>query len=607
MTLRNSLLLFFILVCQVILAQNDTIALKDVVVSDKQLVRFSETKSVTKLNDSVIAKNGASLTSLLKFNSNIYFKENGLGMVSSPAFRGTTAQQTAVIWNGININSQLNGQTDFNVINSFNYNDITIRAGGGSSIYGSSAIGGSIHLNNSLAFKKEFTNTLYLRYGSFDTFNGDYLLKASTEKFSSRVAVSRNSSDNDYDYLGTNQKNENGQFYNTSLNVALGFQFNAKNQIKLYNEIFDGERHFSGTLAAPSKSKYQDTNSKNLLEYTNISNKTISTIRAAFLTEKYKYFEDKDVNNYSFGQSETAVLKYDFVYHFNKNSYLNALADYTRTKGFGSDVGVNKREIGSGVLLLKHQLTKKFLYEANIRQEITANYKSPLLYALGAKYKVSQGYTSKFNFSRNFRIPTFNDLYWQQGGNPDLLPESAYQFESINEFSYKDFRFNLTGFYNKIKDMISWTPNGNGLWQPMNTNRVQTYGLETGLAYDTKIKTNHHLKLALHYAYTISENEATGKQLIYAPQHKLTSGIAYSYKKLTFYSNHLFNGAVYTSLDNAYFLKEYNVVDAGFEYRIIKQAQIGFQVHNVLNESYQAMLQRPFPGRNYTVNFNFNL
>ncbi len=588
-------------------AQSDTIALQDVIVSDKQLNTFSETKSVLRLNDSLITKNGASLTSLLKFNSSVYFKENGLGMVASPSFRGTTAQQTAVIWNGININSQLNGQTDFNTINSFNYNDVIIRAGGGSSIYGSSAIGGSIHLNNTLQFKNEFRNSFLLRYGSFNTFNGDYVLNASTKKFSTRLSVSRNSSDNDYTFLGTDLKNDNGKFYNTSVNLALGYQFNTKNYIKFYSEVFDGERHFSRTLAAPSKSKYQDTNSRNLVELTNIFGKIISTARVAFLTENYKYFEDKDEENHSYGKSETAIFKYDLLYTISKNIHLNALVDYTRTKGFGSDLGTNTREISSGILLMKHQLTNKLLYEVNIRKEITNNYESPVLYAIGTNYKVANYFTTKFNFSKNFRIPTFNDLYWQQGGNPDLLPESAYQFETINEFKLKHFNFTITGFYNKIKDLISWKPGSGQLWQPVNTDRVLTYGVESGLLYDREIKSNHHLKVMVNYGYTISENEDTGNQLIYVPQHKLTSGVAYSYKKITVYGNHLFNGAVYTSFDNAYFLKEYNVVNLGFDYQILRQATLGFQVNNIWNENYMVMLQRPFPGRNYTVNFNFNL
>ena len=115
------------------------------------------------------------------------------------------------------------------------------------------------------------------------------------------------------------------------------------------------------------------------------------------------------------------------------------------------------------------------------------------------------------------------------------------------------------------------------------------------------------LQLNLNYGYTISENEDTGKQLIYVPQHKLTSSVAYNYKKLTVFTTHLFNGAVFTSLDNYYRLKEYNVVNTGVDYQIFKHAQLGFQVQNVFNESYQTVIQRPFPGRNYLLNFNFNL
>ena len=111
----------------------------------------------------------------------------------------------------------------------------------------------------------------------------------------------------------------------------------------------------------------------------------------------------------------------------------------------------------------------------------------------------------------------------------------------------------------------------------------------------------------VNYGYTISENEDTGNRLIYVPQHKLTSGVAYNYKKMTIYSNYLFNGAVYTSFDNAYFLKEYNVVNLGVDYQILREVTLGFQINNIWNEHYMVMLQRPFPGRNYTVNFNFNL
>ncbi|TDP59449.1 TonB-dependent receptor plug domain-containing protein [Flavobacterium dankookense] len=589
------------------MAQNDTIVLNEVIVSDTQLKKFSNTKYVSKLNDSIISRSNTSLTSLLNYNSTIYFKENGLGMVSSPSFRGTTAQQTAVIWNGININSQLNGLTDFNTINNGNYNEVTIRAGGGSAIYGSSAIGGSIHLSNALKFEKEFSNALQIRYGSFNTLSVNYALNASTERLSSQFSIVRNNSDNDYKYLNTNQKNQNGQFENTSANLSLGYKINPKNYLKFYSQVFDGLRHFSGTLAAASKSKYEDWNTRSLLEYANFTSKTTSNIRLAFLTESYKYFEDKNEVFFNYGKSETTIAKYDFSYQITDKITLNSLFDYTHTKGFGSDLKTTSRDIFSGILLMKHQLTSDFLYEINLRKEITSNYQSPYLFSFGTNYSLAKYYKIKMNVSKNFRIPTFNDLYWQQGGNPDLNPESALQFDVINEITTKNLVFTLTGFYNKIKDMISWKPNSNGLWQPINTNRVNTYGIETSLGYNKRLFHHHVVKLNLNYGYTISENQDTGKQLIYVPQHKLTSSVAYNYRKLTVFGSHLFNGAVFTSLDNYYRLKEYNVVNLGIEYQILKYCRMGFQVQNLANENYQAVIQRPLPGRNYILNFNFNL
>jgi len=130
--------------------EQTTVQIQEVVISDNLLKDYSQTQKTQKLTDSIIKRNPSFLTSILNYNSLIYFKENGIGGASSPSFRGTTASQTAVIWNGININSQTSGQTDFNAINSLSFNNITIKAGGGSVLYGSSAIGGSIHLNNDL-------------------------------------------------------------------------------------------------------------------------------------------------------------------------------------------------------------------------------------------------------------------------------------------------------------------------------------------------------------------------------------------------------------------------------------------------------------------------
>ena len=164
-------------------AQLDSIQyLNEVVLVDTKLEEFSEGFVLTKISDTIISRNPQSLTDLLNFNSNIYLKENGYGMVASPSFRGTTASQTAVIWNGIPINSNLNGQTDFNTIATSSLDNITLRSGGGSSQYGSGAIGGSVHLNNTINFIENSSNELQIYAGSFSSVGGIFKRKMATEK-----------------------------------------------------------------------------------------------------------------------------------------------------------------------------------------------------------------------------------------------------------------------------------------------------------------------------------------------------------------------------------------------------------------------------------------
>ncbi len=187
-------------------AQIDSINVLDEVLVDAKLRVFSTGQEVLHISDSVTKKNRPTLTSVLNFNSPIYFKENGLGMVSSPSFRGTTASQTAVLWNGININSQFNGQTDFNTINAAGYDEIAVRGGGGSVVYGTGAIGGTVHLNTRLNFQEKLENDVFVQYGSFNTLDARYQLKAARGDWTVNISGARNSSDNDYEY-----PNERGQ------------------------------------------------------------------------------------------------------------------------------------------------------------------------------------------------------------------------------------------------------------------------------------------------------------------------------------------------------------------------------------------------------------
>lgn len=605
-------ILFFGLLCGLpTLAQNDTInVLNEVFLTDTKLKDFSTGQQVTVLNDSVLKKNGALLTSALNFNTNIYFKENGLGMVSSPSFRGTTASQTAVLWNGININSQFNGQTDFNTLNASGYDNISVRGGGGSVVYGTGAIGGTVHLNTNLDFSGNTKQDIFLQYGSFNTLDARYKIKTSGNKWSLSVALARNSSDNDYEWPVEDRINENGKFYNNNLNIGLAYRLSDKNTLKFYSEVFDGERHFSLIRPSETRTKYRDLNTRNLLEWVSEFGDLISVARLAYLDENYRYYENVASENYSFGEAKTLIGKYDLKYSVSKTLELNTVLTNTYTYGVGSGIEENIRNIFSAALLIKHKPFQKFQYELGIRKEATDNYESPILFSAGMNYEFTDFYSLKMNVSRNFRIPTYNDLYWAGAGNLNLNPETSNQVELGNHFKYQNLTFSLTGYYIQIDDMIRWLPSENAVWRPRNEEKVETYGLEILTNWQKRLSKDHQISTSGTYAYTVSENMNTGYQLIYVPFHKATGAFTYSFKNLSLDYQLLYNGEVFTRSDNnsRYNIDSYSVSNLGIAYDFGKDNtyKIGARVLNIFNEEYQSVENRWMPRRNFNIYLNLN-
>jgi len=613
MTLRKLLLSLFVLGCQFISAQNDSITiLKEVIVSDRTLYSSNKSQSIQVLNDSVISKNQTSLSSLLNYNSVIYFKEYGRGMLSTVSFRGTTASQTAVIWNGINVNSQMNGSADFNTFTAPDFNTISIKAGGGSVSYGSGAIGGTVHLNTNLTFKDKFENDLRLDYGSFNTIGVTYKMNISNKKWSTQVGFSRNSSDNDYKYKGlytwdgVQRKNENGEYATTNLFTNVGYKIKPNAVLTFYSQSSNTDRNLSLINESDSKTKYINTFSRNLLEYNEIKERFTTNYKIAYLTEQYQYFENIERNDFSFGKTESLIAKVDLGYQLLETVIVNGIFDYSRTKGFGTSFGDNTRQIGGIAIKAIEQHNAKWQNELGFRKEASSDYESPFLFSLGSAYTFNSFYNLKVNLSRNFRIPTFNDLYWKTGGNPDLKPESSYQAEVGNVFSYKKIKLTETIYFLKISDMISWAPLDGSNWSPENINRVNSYGSETNLGWSNSYGKNN-IALNASYAYTVSKDLETKEQLIYVPYHKFNSNVSYSYKKLEAAYQFLFNGAVSTPSEKYKLVKEYWVSNLGvyYDFGIKYNYKLGLQALNLFNQNYQSVSQHIMPGRNFIINLTF--
>ena len=127
----------------------DSIFLPEVTLIDSKVKSYSTANHIENINSDVIGNsNSYSLSDLLSSYTSFYMKQ--YGSLSTPTFRGTSSSHTLLLWNGIALNSLANGLIDFSIAPYSNNEKMTIKYGGDGSVYGSGAIGGSIHLDSDL-------------------------------------------------------------------------------------------------------------------------------------------------------------------------------------------------------------------------------------------------------------------------------------------------------------------------------------------------------------------------------------------------------------------------------------------------------------------------
>lgn len=610
MKLLQYYIIFGFLLCWgSISAQLDSIQqLPEVMLTDAKLIHYSKGFKLEKLSDSVVNRNATSLTETLRFNTALYFKENGFGMVASPSFRGTNAQQTAVIWNGININSVFTGQTDFNTISALSYDEIAIRSGGGGVQFGSGAVGGSIHLNNKYTFENRDTTTLGVRYGSFATIGATATNTQSWNNHYLNLGVDFIRSKNDYDYIGKNKKNTHGEFlrFNAKVNQARRIK---SSEISWNSEYTLNDRNFSGSLNTQGRDGYKDIATRNLFRVKNKIGAFTTKTSFAHLFEQYRYFPNTEKQLYDEGKANTFIGSFQSEVFLRKKLRLLSKIEYSYLNAQGDNVGENTRKTLAAVVLLNHRIGNNFSYGINFRKEFLNNFENPLLFSADAKLKLSHNYALRVNGSKNYRIPTINDLFWVAGGNTNLQPETSYQFEIGQELAIGNFKTDVAAYFITSEDLIKWVPTNGNIWEPVNISETQNYGVEVTTSYLVNFGKYRNLNIRANYSYTKAEDLEKEKQLIYVPYHKATGTAQYSFKNFSAYIQGLFNGEIYTTTDNSETLDAYNVYNVGISLLLPKNDKItiGGRLKNVFNTYYENVAFRPMPSRNFQIFLNFNI
>ena len=567
-------------------------------------------------------RSNESIDQILEGETINYLKHYGPGTLSSISTRGGNAQQTSLIYNDFVLNNPLNGMVDFSTIPSVFFNSVSVLYGISSSNLANGALAGAVVLEDNQD-GRSFIESGSVQ-GSYQQNSNFLKINYNKRKLQTSINIFRKSALNNYSYLDLNDDKKTQE--NASLNhLALMSSTKISLRKSEFKIIYFGqiiEREIpSGFLESPSSAFQNDVN-----------HRIFSSLKHRFLNSyvqfKSAYYDEKNIYTDSirsvFGNNpcKTFINQIDFsksINNFNilKINLTNSLASSNGNNYLGK-AEINRTSITGSYKLnnpkyrLKHLITSSVLFDdKNL---------SPLTFSYSLKREFYNNFKLYFNAGKVYRFPTINDLFWNPGGNLDLLPEKGYTSDIGVIWNKNIHKVSLSfepSLYSRwIDNWILWQPNGS-FWSPMNVKKVWNRGIETSSKFhfkNKKIIYEFTLKTAYNMSTNINvydaNNNSLDKQLIYTPHYKLVFKSQINYKDFTLTYLHNYTGYRFTSRDNESFLPSFNLGRLFLSFRLKlknNSAKIFYKINNLYNTNYQVVLNRPMPLINHEIGINFKI
>jgi vitamin B12 transporter len=608
-----------------LMAQKDSVMLAPVVVKGFVPERFMGGLKIQKIDSATLATfRFQNIADLLSFNSPIAFKNYGPGQLNTASFRGTSANHTAVLWNGLNINSPTLGQTDFSTVPVAGFDQMSVQFGSAASIVGTDAVGGSILLgstapangtNITLARQQESFNNnqtqIITRYGS--------LLKNGVQ-LSGKTALYDSRMNNHFPY-----SERRGYSILPSETFQRGFiqdlflKIKPDRQLSAHIWLTDNDL-VKAPANIPGRERTRTASYRGMIRY-EIQDWTmrLSWVRDIldYATGDYSN-EDHAVTDRFTGRVERA-----FQHNLGAGRSIHVLAgtEYSlyRTRVAGYEKALIEENRGDVFLLTRLQATDRWLVSVNLRQGFVTRYNPPFTPSLGTEYQLIRNtkHALKFRGSvgKSYRVPTLNERYWKNLGNPNIRPEHGLNKEvGLDEtFTLNNrhsFTASVTGYHNRIKDWTYWNPSQN--YRVENLQQVLARGIESRVGWNyqsgvwkTGLNIGYALtKTAQEKVYDAYSQDIIGKQLIYVPVHNGNLSGYISYKSTRLSTQMSAASKRFATADNSTFLDGYPLVNLVAETSLLWNKvnfRIQGRVNNLSDSFYLNVMNNAMPGRSFAI------
>ena len=613
----------------------DTVThLREVVIEQSRLGSYAISKYTLKV-DSLTHQlaSASSLADLMRKYGYGHLRGYGPGGLATASFRGTGSNHTAVLWNGINLTSPLTGQVDLSHIPVSFIEDISMQTGGAASLYGNGSIGATIKLSNQARFGEGLTLSSRSSAASFGTYYQDLGAAWSGSKFITSTRVFISQADNDFpflnksitparrehrDHTATNQKGLLHQdYWQVAPNHLLTF--------KWWYQDDSYEVPNPTTVLNPANAVEKNTFNRTLLGYHFTRRWFDLNYQAAYVRHDLNYIDPHASPPNSLSRFNSAIQTLEGNFKLSTQGSLTAGVNYIWEEGLVDSFGGETPHRNRIALFsaMKWFLLNRWEVAAAAREELINGSTTPLAPSLTIRLKATPAWEIYASGSRNYRIPTFNDLYWRGAGavgNPNLRPETSWSQEAGVQYTKPvtndawTLSFKTTAFSNSVKDWMLWSQISSSTWSPRNVKKVWARGIEAQASTRVAISRTT-LELQLQYVYTRSTNEdiyadqasnSLHKQITFTPQHEGSVTARAHWRKYILNTLGSYTGKQYADDDNTSYnaVKPY-VLTSVWLSRVVTWKHIGAsltgEVNNLFDKGYQSRPGYPMPGRNYKL------
>jgi vitamin B12 transporter len=539
----------------------------------------------------------------------------GSGKLSTMSIRGANSSQVLILVDGVRVSSPTVGQTDLSDISPDLIERIEVIRGPQSTLYGADAIGGVVNIVTRKG-AGPFYASVENQGGNYDTLHNKISLGGAYRIFNYSLSASHLES--------------NGQFRNDNSNVnAVSGRIGVS--LPFDSSLAFVYRYNKSDTGVPVKSVFPPPQPVDPIINPNAKQQTETTVMSLEgKTRPVEWWESRArisryTNNQGFQDPVDPGFDFDSAFRSQVDverreaEWLNSIflgKWSTTTVGFGyrheegNDKGVFRTARHVPWVLFEEQLRffARLFVTGGFRIEDDSVFGRATTAQGSVAFVIKEtGTRLRGSAGTGFRAPTFNDLFFPDFGNPDLLPERSRSWDvGVDQSLWQNrIRLKLSYFATTFSDAIvccvplPTAPFGG----PVNAGRARSKGVEASGEVDILPS----LVASFAYTYTDADNLSTNRPLARIPRNAGSVGLTWEpISRLSLFAQVYVVSRQFDSYGDIY-NSGHTRVDAGGTYRLLdrfgwlQRLELVARTQNILNEKYAEVHGFPALGANFLV------